>query len=140
MSTTTTYFMFEDFSDPLPDPGFYTAEIESARFRQSAKDNHMLQIGYTLQAVHPAYRLVYDYFVLDGERVSPWGIVLARRRLLCLYHACGIFPKEGEEIAPTRLCGRHLQVRVEHEHRQGRVHLRVTDYRALKSAFDDSDQ
>lgn len=138
--STTACFMFEDFSDPLPDPGFYTASIESARFRESANKNHMLQIGYTLHAVHPVYRLVYDYFVLDGERVSSWGIVLARRRLLCLYYACGIFPKAGEEIAPARLCGRQLQVRVEHEYRQGRVQLRVAGYRALENAFDDSDQ
>ena len=110
MSNAKTCFRFEDFCDPLPDPGFYTAAIESARFRQSVNKNRMVQIEYALHAVQPVYQLVYDYFVLDGERVSEWGIVFARRRLLHVYHACGIFPKEGEEIAPARLCGRQLQV------------------------------
>lgn len=133
MSNTRTYFTFEDFDERLPDPGFYTAGIKSACFKQSANKNRMLQIVCVLEAVDPAYQLVYDYFVLEGKRVSPWGIILARRRLLQLYHACGIFPKEGDEIAPAGLCGCRLQVKVEHEQWQDRRHLRVVGYRPLDS-------
>lgn len=131
MSNAKTYFTFEDFDERLPDPGFYTVAIKDACFKQSANKNRMLQIVYALEAVDPAYRLIYDYFVLEGERVSPWGIILARRRLLQLYHACGIFPKEGDEIAATELCGCRLQLRIEHEQWQGRTYLRAVGYRLL---------
>ena len=132
MSTPKTCFLFEDFHDELPDPGFYPGSIKTARFRRSANKNRMLEVVTALQGVESAYKLVTDYFVLEGERVSPSGIFLARRRLVELYQACRIFPKKGDQIAPTQLVGARLQVRVEHEQWQGRMQLRVLAYRPLE--------
>lgn len=81
MSTPKTCFLFEDFHDELPDPGFYPGSIKTARFRRSANKNRMLEVVTALQGVESAYKLITDYFVLEGERVSPSGIFLARRRL-----------------------------------------------------------
>ncbi|MBA7681658.1 hypothetical protein ES703_89998 [subsurface metagenome] len=140
MSAPKPCFKFEDFHDQLPDPGFYPSSIKSARFRRSAAKNRMLQIGYTLEGVEPAYQQVADYFVLEGERVSPAGISLARRRLVQLYRACRIFPKQGDEIAPKQLLNARLQVRVEHEQWQGRPQLRVVAYRPLQDFLDSEQQ
>ena len=129
--TRKTYFHFEGFSDELPDPGYYAAGITSARFRRSAKGNRMLQVVYALEGVASAHQPVSDYFVLEGEHVSPTGISLARRRLLQLYHACRIYPQEGDEITPGDLLNARLQVRVEHEQWEGRPTLRVVAYRPL---------
>jgi hypothetical protein len=82
---------------------------------------------------------VADYFVLEGEQASPLGIFLARRRLVELYHACGIFPKQGEQIAPAKLLQARVQVRVEHEQWKGQPRLRVVAYRPLES-FHSVDQ
>ena len=139
MSTPKPCFQFEDFYDQLPDPGFYPSSIKSARFQRSANKNHMLQVVHTLEGVEPAYQQVADYFVLEGERVSPAGIFLARRRLVQLYLACRIFNKEGDEIAPAQLLNARLQVQVEHEEWLGRPQLRVVAYRPLQE-FSDSDE
>jgi len=127
MSTPKTCFLFEDFHDELPEPGFYPGSIKTARFRRSANKNRMLEVVTALQGVESAYKLVTDYFVLEGERVSPTGIFLARRRLVELYQAC-----RGDQIAPTQLVGARLQVRIEHEEWQGRRQLRVLAYRPLE--------
>ena len=139
VSTHKTYFQFEDFLDELPAPGFYLASITSARFRRSAKQNRMLQVTYALESGGSAHQMVCDYFVLEGDNVSPTGIFLARRRLLELYRACGIFPKEGEEITSAQLLNARLEVRVEHEQWEGRPRLRVVAYRPLQS-FDSNEQ
>ena len=139
MSTPKTCFQFEDFYDQLPDAGFYSGSIKSACFRRSANGNRMLQVVHALEGVEPAYQLVSDYFVLEGEKVSPSGILLARRRLVQLYHACCIFPKEGEQIDPTQLLDVRLQVRIEHEEWQGRPQLRVIAYRPIEE-FRDSEE
>ena len=133
MSTQKTYFQDEDFFDELPAPGYYPGCITDARFRRSANGNRMLQVLYELEGVGPAHQLVADYFVLDGERATPTGIFLARRRLLQMYRACGIFPKQGQEIVPTKLLQARLQVRVEHEQWKGQPRLRVAGYRHLES-------
>jgi hypothetical protein len=99
----------------------------------------MLHVVHALEGVEPAYQLVPDYFVLEGENVSPSGILLSRRRLVQLYHACRIFPKEGDEISPGQLCGIRLQVRIEHEEWRGRPQLRVAAYRPLEE-FPDSEE
>jgi len=133
VSTHKTYFQFEDFLDELPAPGFYPGSITNARFRRSAKQNRMLQVTYALESGGPARQMVCDYFVLEGDNVSLTGIVFSRRRLLELYRACGIFPKEGEEITPAQLLNARLEVRVEHEQWEGRPRLRVVAYRPLQS-------
>lgn len=137
MSAPKTCFQPQDFYEEVPDPGFYPACIESARFRRSARDNRMLQLAYALEEVGPAYRMVCDYFVVEGERVSASGILLARRRLVELYRACRIFPNEGDEIAPAQLVGARLEVRVEHQRWEGRLQLRVIGYRPLESFSPD---
>ncbi len=137
MSTQKTYFQFEDFLDDLPAPGFYSAGITSARFRRSAKQNLMLQVVHALESGASAHQMVSDYFVVEGDNVSPSGIFLARRRLLELYHACGIFPQGGEEISPAQLVHSRLEVRVEHEQWEGRARLRVVAYRPLQSVDSD---
>ena len=134
-----TCFHFEDLSEQLPDPGYYAGSITSARFRRSAKGNRMLQVVYALQGVASAHQPVSDYFVLQGEQVSPVGISRARRRLLELYHACRIYPQEGDEITPATLLNARLQLRVEHEQWEGRPTLRVVAYRPLY-LFDSEEQ
>jgi hypothetical protein len=140
MSTPKPCFQFEDFYDQLPDPGFYPSSIKSARFKRSANKNSMLQVVHTLEGVESAYQLVADYFVLEGERISPSGIFLARRRLVQLYRACRIFPRQGEQIAPKQLLNARLQVRIEHEEWQGRPQLRVVAYRPLQQFLDSEQQ
>ena len=136
MSTPKTCFKSEDFYDRLPDPGFYPSSIESARFRRSIAKNRMLQIVHTLEGVEPAYQQVSDYFVLEGESVSAAGISFARRRLVQLYRACRLFPKEGDAIAPAGLRGCRLKVRIEHEQWLGRPQLRVVAYRPLQEYLE----
>ena len=140
MSTPRPCFQFEDFYDQLPDPGFYPAGIKSARFKRSAAKNRMLQVSYTLEGVESAYQQVADYFVLEGERVSHTAILLARRRMVQLYRACRIFPRQGEQIAPKQLLNARLQVRIEHEEWQGRPQLRVVAYRPLQQFLDSEQQ
>jgi hypothetical protein len=140
MNTPKTCFKFEDFYDQLPDAGFYPGSIKSACFRRSANNNRMLQVVHVLEGVEPAYRLVFDYFVLEGEKVSPLGILLARRRLVQLYHACRIFPKKGDEISPGQLCESRLQVCIEHEEWQGRPLLRVVAYRPIEECLDSDEK
>jgi len=140
MSTPKTCFKSEDFYDRLPEAGFYPSRIESARFRRSIAKNRMLQIVHTLEGVEPAYQQLCDYFVLEGETVSPAGISFARRRLVQLYRACRLFPKEGDPIAPAQLRGCRLKVRVVHEQWQGRPQLRVVAYRPLQEFLDSAEQ
>ena len=131
MSTPKTCFQFEDLFEELPPPGYYRSSIHSARFRRSANGNRMLQVVYSLDAVWPAHQLVTDYFVLEGA--SPSGVLLGRRRLVQLYRACGLEPKEGGEIVPAELVQARLEVRVEHEQWEGQPRLRVVAYRPLPS-------
>ena len=131
MSTHQSYFQLQDLVDQPPEPGCYPGCIERARFRQSANHNRMLQVIFTLDGVQPPYQTVCDYFVLEGEQVSASGIFFARRRLVELYRACGIFPTEGDEIIPAQLIHAHLQLRVAHEQWEGKLKLRVVGYRPM---------
>ncbi len=137
VSTQKPYFQFEDFLDDgeLPARGFYPAGITSASFCQSASQNLMLKVVLVLESTGSARRMVCDYFVVEGDsNVSLSGIKFARRRLLELYHACGIFPKEGQEISGDKLLHARLEVRVEHEQWKGRPWLRIVAYRPLQSS------
>jgi len=139
MSTNQSFFKLNDLVDELPEPGFYLGCIEGARFRQSANRNRMLQVVHTLEEVGSAYQRVCDYFVLEGEHVSSSGIFFARRRLVELFRACGIFPAEGDEIMPADLLNARVEVRVDHEQWEGRPRLRVAGYRAMRS-FDSEEK
>jgi hypothetical protein len=99
----------------------------------------MLQVVHRLDGVRSADQMVTDYFVLEGQRASPFAISLARRRLVQLYRACGLQPKEGDEIAPGELLQARLEVRVEHEEWRGQSRLRVVAYRSLE-ALDSHEQ
>lgn len=141
MSGSNRYlFRSEDFLDELPPAGSYPSRITRAGFRRSITGNRMLHVVYALEGVSPAYQLVADYFVLEGEAVSAWGIRFARRRLVELYHACRLFPTEGEQIEPRRLLESRLQVRVQHALYNGRRRLRVVGYRALEPAVRTGDE
>jgi len=135
MSTNQSYFQLQDLDacnvDQPPEPGFYPGCIERARFRQSANHNRMLQVIFTLDGVETAFQTVCDYFVLEGEHVSASGIFFARRRLVELYRACGIFPAEGDEIIPAHLLHARLQLRVAHDQWEGKLKLRVVGYRPM---------
>ena len=100
----------------------------------------MLHVVYTLEGVESAYQQVADYFVFEGERVSRTAIFLARRRMVQLYLACRLFPKQGDEIEPKQLLGARLKVRIEHEEWQGRPQLRVAAYRPLLEFLDSEKQ
>jgi hypothetical protein len=120
-----------DLRDELPAPGFYASEVIIARFRKSEAGNAMLQVVHAITGGTPGYDRVAEYFILAGG--SPRGRALSRRRMVELYRACGIEPREGEPIEPADLIEARLEVRIEHELWQGRPRLRVTGHRQVNS-------
>lgn len=121
-------FGASDLSDELPAPGWYVSTIKSARFCDSQNGNRMLQIVHRLEGVEGAGDHVADYFVLEGT--SERGVITARRRLVQLYRACGLEPREGEEIRPRDLCQARLGIKVEHDEWNTQRRLRAVAYRA----------
>jgi len=120
-------FRIEDFSRFLPAPGCYPATITAARFRHSSRGNRMLSLRLRLEGVHPVFSLLADYFVLEGA--SSLGLSVARRRLLELYHACGLYPEEGDELLPSHLVNLRVEVTVDHVEWQDQTRLRILSYR-----------
>ena len=118
----------EDFSPILPAPGCYPATISSARFRTSSRGNRMLHLVLRLDGVPPAFQCIADYFVLEGA--SSLGLSVARRRLLELYRACGLYPEEGDEVLPSHLVDMRVELTVDHVEWQNQMRLRVLAYRA----------
>ena len=135
--STSARFEASELADSPPAPGNYTATIASARLRRSQGGNRMVQVVHALDGVAPGHDRVTEYFVLEGA--SPRGLALARRRLVELYRACGLDPREGEEITPTELVEARLEVKVEHETFRGEVRLRVVAHRVLGAARSPSD-
>jgi hypothetical protein len=121
-----TQFADSDLAEELPAPGHYAATISTARLRSSQGGNSMVHVVYALEGVAAAYDRVSEYFVLEGA--SARGLALSRRRLVELFRACGLAPQPGEEIAPGRLAGARLRVKVEHEQWRGELHLRVVGH------------
>jgi hypothetical protein len=141
MSSPNRYlFRSEDFLDDLPPAGAYPGRIARADFRRSITGNRMLHVELALEGVSPVYQHVADYFVLEGEAASVSGILFSRRRLVELFHACWLFPAEGEQIEPHQLLERRLQVRVHHESYNGRQRLRVVGYRQIELAVRTGDE
>lgn len=128
--TDALTFADADF-DRLAEPGIYKSTIVAGRFRTSEQGNKTLQIVHELEGLAPGRDRVAEYFVLDGS--SPRGRAMSRRRLVELYRSCGFEPKGGDEIDPSDLLDRKLEVRVEHDSWQGRPRLRVTSHRPLGS-------
>jgi hypothetical protein len=81
-----------------------------------------------LDGVHPVFSVLADYFVLEGA--STRGLSVARRRLLELYRACGLYPEEGDEVLPSHLVEMRVEVTVDHVQWQNQTRLRVLAYRA----------
>ena len=127
MSNPKPCFEYHELSDEMPAPGYYDATISSARFRRSANGNRMLQVIHDLERVPRVYQRLADYFVLEGA--SPRGILMAKRRLVQMYRACGFDPKDGDEISPNNLMDARLQVRVEHDEWDNQPRLRIVGYR-----------
>ncbi len=118
-------FEHDDLTDELPAPGWYSGSIKSARFRHSSKGNRMLQVVHQLENVSA---LVADYFVLEGA--SERGVITARHRLVNLFRACGLVPREGAEICPGDLCQARLAIKVEHDEWDSQRRLRAVAYRS----------
>lgn len=129
------FFQPEDLGQILPAPGLYRATIRAARFRDSSRGNRMLQLSLRLHGVAAASARVADYFVLEGA--SSGGRSVARRRLVELYHACGFYPEEGDEILPSRLIDIDVEVKVDHVEWANGSRLRVLGYRAAWPALLD---
>jgi hypothetical protein len=124
-----TQFLDADLADEVPAPGIYVSTITTARMRSSQSGNPMVHVVHALEGVSPAYDRVSEYFVLEGA--SARGLAFARRRLVELFKAGGLPPHPGEEIAPARLQGARLRVRVEHEQYRSELHLRVVAHLPL---------
>jgi hypothetical protein len=129
MTDSNPSFQETDFSDPLPPEGYYKGVIDRARFRTSERGNMTLQVIYELSNAQAGYDTVADYFVLAGSSLR--GLAVSRRRLLELYRACGLHPKNGDAIRPADLEGSHLEIRIGHEVYEGAPRLRVLGYRQL---------
>jgi hypothetical protein len=129
MTDSIPSFQETDFSDPLPPEGYHKGVIDRARFRTSERGNMTLQVIYELPDAQAGYDTVADYFVLAGSSLR--GLAVSRRRLLELYRACGLHPKNGDPIRPADLEGSHLEIRIGHEVYEGAPRLRVLGYRQL---------
>jgi hypothetical protein len=129
MTDSIPSFQETDFSDPLPPEGYHKGVIDHARFRTSERGNMTLQVTYELPDAQAGYDTVADYFVLAGSSLR--GLAVSRRRLLELYRACGLHPKNGDPIRPADLEGCHLEIRIGHEVYEGAPRLRVLGYRPL---------
>jgi hypothetical protein len=139
------FFQPEDLSAILPAPGYYRATITAAGFRTSSRGNRMLHLALRLQGVCPAFQSLADYFVLQGG--SPEGRAVARRRLVRLYHACGLHPEDGDEILPSHLIDASLEVKLDHVEWANQIRLRVLAYQSawppvqdLEAGFGDQQQ
>ena len=135
MSNPNPCFEYHELSDEMPAPGYYNARISSAGFRRSANGNRMLQVIHDLERVPRVYQRLADYFVVEGA--IPRGILMAKRRLVQLYRACGFDLKDGDEISPRDLMDSRLQVRVEHDEWEKQPRLRIVGYRPSKPTPSD---
>ena len=125
----TSRFESTDFGDLLPDPGSYGGAVITARLTRSQRGNRMVEVSFCLLGPPMASFEVRDYFVLEGA--SSRGLMVARRRLVELYRACGRGPQVGDEIHPQDLVGARLEVQLDHEQRDGQLRVRVRAYRQL---------
>lgn len=121
-------FKPDDFADDSPRPGYYAATIDVARYALSARGNEMVQVVYVLDGTPRGRDRVAEYFVLSG---SERGCVVARRRLLQLFRACGLEPRPGDEVSPADLLGLRLEVRVGRDEWEGETRLRAVTVRRL---------
>jgi hypothetical protein len=112
--------------DP-PVPGWYPARVQHARFRRSPSNNRMLEVVYAVAEVDPPYARLGEYFVLEGG--SAFGLSKTRRRLVELYRACGVNPKPDEEISPSALMGKAVEVELGLDQWRGQPRVAVLSHR-----------
>lgn len=125
--SSTLYFENPDFLlPPFVTPDWCVSRITSAEFGENLRGDRQLLVTHSVSGITPACGRVTEIFALDGR---PHAVRLARRRLVYLYHACGLFPQEGDEIAPEDLRKAQLEVQVEYGHYLGRPQLQVIAYR-----------
>ena len=122
-------FHNSDFTETLPGEGYHTCLIHSARPRVSERGNSTLQVVYQLDDADAACDRITEYFVVAGA--SPQALRIGRRRLLALCRACGLDPREGDELELPSLVGRELQIRIGHDSYDGKPCARVLGYRSL---------
>ena len=122
-------FQNSDFVEALPEEGFHSCSIHAARPRTSERGNATIQLIYELHDVDPGCDRVIEYFVIAGA--TPQALRIGRRRLLTLCRACGLDPKDGDELRLADLVGRELQIRIGHETYDGKPRVRVLGYRPL---------
>jgi hypothetical protein len=130
-------FDFNDLGDAPPTPGDYAGTVVTARLCRSSRGHRMVAVTVALDGVAAGRDRVSDYFVLEGATAR--GRAVARWRLVALYRACGLSPRDGDEIRPDALVGARLVVTLEHEQRADRLWARVAAYRALAAAAHDDD-
>ena len=122
-------FQTSDFTEALPEQGYHSCVIHAARPRVSERGNSTILIVYELRDVDPACDRVIEYFVVAGA--TPQALRIGRRRLLTLCRACGLEPREGDELQLATLVGRELQIRLGHDTYDGKPRVRVLGYRPL---------
>jgi hypothetical protein len=130
-------FVITDLGDLAPAAGTYPGTISAARLAHSAGGNAMVAVTVTLAGARPGRDRVVDCFLLEGA--SPRGLQVARWRLVALYRACGLTPRDGEPIRPEALVGARVRVTLASEYRAGRVWARVAEYQSATTPAPDDD-
>jgi hypothetical protein len=87
----------------------------------------MLEVLYAVAEVNPAYARLSEYFVLEG--CSDFGLSRTRRRLLELVRAVGFEPAPGEDISPSALIGKVVEVELGLDQWKGQHRLVVLAHR-----------
>lgn len=129
-------FDAHDLRLDLPVPGWYPAHVQHARFRRSSSNNRMLEVVYAVAEVDPAYARLGEYFVLEGG--SAVGLSRTRRRLVDLYRACGLNPKPDDEISPSSLIGKAVEVELGLDQWKGQPRVAVLGHRRPLNTQQDS--
>lgn len=130
MNDFTIHFQSNDFIEALPEEGYHTCTIHSARPRTSQRGNGTIQLVYALDDVDPSCDRVSEYVVVGGA--SAQALRIARRRLLSLCRACGLDLREGDELNLSDLVGHELQIRIGHDTYEGKPRVRVLGYRPVR--------
>jgi hypothetical protein len=90
----------------------------------------MVYLVLALDGLSAPFGQVSDYFVLEGA--TPRGIACSRRRLVELFHACGLSPRAGDEIRPGDLLKLKVEVKIAHEVWKGSTRMQVVAYRPAR--------
>lgn len=111
----------------IPDEGDYPAFVFSVKEHTSERGNSTIQVVYEVPDVDPAWDRLSEYFVVSCPNNR--ALAISRRRLLSLCRACGLNPRQGEQVNLSQLVGRELEVRLGHETYDDRQRLRVLGHR-----------